>query len=250
MGEEVGRPEPMRQKTFFPMLLSILVAVGLGQQSASSPGAASPAGDLNTVLARMNEASQHFKSGQADVEMNNYTAVVKETEVQSGKVFSRRRNGSQEVAIQIVKPHPKQVLIKGGKAAIYDPRIKQVTERSIGDQTDVESVMNMASAFGINGQDLLRDYEVKLVGGEKVDGIQTAKLELVPRKEGAKKLFSKIILWIDVQRDVALQQQRFGPDAGGPVTDLDYQLAHYTNIILNGKISDDVFTIKKGGGGD
>jgi outer membrane lipoprotein-sorting protein len=226
------------------MVISILAAVGLGQQPAASPAA--PPADLTTVLARMDEGAKLFKAAQADMKLETYTAVVKDTDEQTGKIFSRRtKNGSQEVAIQILQPHPKQVLIKGAKATIYDPRIKQTTERSIGDKANAESVTNMASAFGIKGQDLLRDYEVKLMGWETVDGVKTAKLELVPRNEKVRQnLFGRVILWIDLQRDVALQQQRFDASSG------DYQLAHYTNIKLTDKISDDLFAIKKNGNGE
>jgi outer membrane lipoprotein-sorting protein len=229
------------------LVFLLMAANGFGQTATPAP---SPA-DLKTVLAQMDEGTKRFKSGQADLKSDTYTALVKDTEVKTGKIFSRHKNSHQEVAIRILQPHPLQVLIQNGKAIIYDPKIKEVTERSIGDKANAESITNMASPFGINGQDLLRDNEVKLIGWETVDGIRTAKLELVPRNESVKqKLFSKVILWIDVQRDVALQQQRFAPDPGTAETDRDYQLAHYTNIVLNGRISDDVFTIKKGGSGD
>jgi outer membrane lipoprotein-sorting protein len=197
--------------------------------------------DLKDVLAEMDEGAKRFKAGKADFTSESYLEVTKDKDESSGQIFSRKKNGSQEVALQISKPHPKQVLIKDGKATVYDPRIKETTERSIGDKADAESVANIASPFGVNGQDLLRDYEVKLLGWEPVDGVKTAKLELVPRKEGGKKLFSRIILWIDLQRDVALQQQRFQPDSG------DYQLAHYRHIQLSDRISDDFFKIRKGG---
>jgi outer membrane lipoprotein-sorting protein len=221
------------------MFLLILAAVAFGQQPSPVPSA-TPTPDLNIVLAQMDEAGKNFKSAQADFKWETYTAVTKDTDESTGQIFSRRKNGSQELSIRIVTPHPKQALIIGDKAIIYDPRIKQTTERKIGDKADAASVMNLASAFGVKGQDLLGDYEVKLIGWEKVDGINTAKLELVPRKENVKRLVSKVILWIDLKRDVAVQQQSFDHE--------DYKLAHYTNIKLDGKIPDDVFSINKGGG--
>jgi outer membrane lipoprotein-sorting protein len=239
MGEEVGNPKPMREKRFLTIFLLILAAAGFGQQPSPAPSA-TPIPDLNIVLAQMDEGGKRFKSAQADFKWETYTAVTTSTDEQTGQIFSRRKNGSQELAIRILTPHPRQALIKGDKAIMYDPRIKQTTERKIGDKADAESVMNMASAFGIKGQDLRGDYDVKLIGWETVDGIKTAKLELVPRKENVKRLVSKVILWIDLKRDVAVQQQRFDHE--------DYQLAHYTNIKLDGKIPDDVFSIKKGGG--
>jgi outer membrane lipoprotein-sorting protein len=228
----------MREKRFVPIFFLILATVGFSQQPSPTPGATTP--DLSAVLAQMDEAAKRFKSAQADFKWDTYTAVTRDTDESTGQIFSRRKNGSQELAIHILTPHPKQGLIKDDKAIIYDPRIKQATEHKIGDKADAASVMNLASAFGVKGGELRSDYDVKLIGWETVDGIQTAKLELVPLKESVKRLVSKVILWIDVKRDVAVQQQRFDHE--------DYQLAHYTNIKLDGKIPDDVFSIKKSGG--
>jgi outer membrane lipoprotein-sorting protein len=55
-----------------------------------------------------------------------------------------------------------------------------------------------------------------------------------------KQFFTRMMLWIDPRRDVPLKQQRF--ESSG-----DYQLTHYTNIKVPGKVSDDVFRIKKAG---
>ncbi|HEY6305495.1 MAG TPA: outer membrane lipoprotein-sorting protein [Candidatus Angelobacter sp.] len=223
-----------------PTFLALLILAGAGFSQTPAP-AALPASELNTVLARMDEGSKRFKSGQADFKSVVYTAVVKDSDEKTGQIFARRKDGSQEVAIRILAPHPMQALLKGSKALIYDPKINQTTEQNIGDKADAQSVMNLASAFGIKGQELLRDYDVTLAGWEMVDNVKTARLEMVPRKASVKNLFTKVVLWIDLERDVALQQQRF--ESSG-----DYQLAHYTNIKMPDKISDEFFAIKKGGG--
>ena len=51
------------------------------------------------------------------------------------------------------------------------------------------------------------------------------------------KVFSKAVLWIDPERDVALQQQFFQ-------TSGDYRLTRYHNIKFNEKLSDGVFRLK------
>ena len=210
---------------------------GPGAGQAPESNSKSTGGDLSSVLRQMDEASAHFKAAQAEVELVQYTAVVKEKDVQSGHIFFRRKGHETEVSLWIEKPHPKQAVVRDGKVTFVDFRTKQVTERALGDnKQDVEAVMNLG--FGGSGKDLLAEYDVKLVGWETVDGVNTAKLELVAKSERLRRLFSKLVLWMDPKRDVALQQQRF--ELSG-----DYQLTHYTNIKMSASISDDKFVVKK-----
>lgn len=192
--------------------------------------------ELNTVLAKMDKTGKGFKSAQADFRWEQYTAVVNETDEQIGQIFLRRKGKDQEVAIRISSPHPKRAVIKNNQATMYDPMTNQTSERKF-DSSDAQSMMN-AFAFGVRGEDLLKDYEVTFTGWAQVDNIRTARLELVARKEKIRSLFTKVILWMDLDRDVAIQQKRL--EASG-----DYQLAHYTNIVLDSKIPDDAFAIKK-----
>ena len=74
-------------------------------------------------------------------------------------------------------------------------------------------------------------------GWETVDGVKTARLNLVPRNEKLKASITNIILWLDPQRDVSLQQKFIEPGE-------NYRLTHYTDIELNPKISNDVFELK------
>ena len=230
-------------------LSAMIITAGFAQTSApgpaTTPGPAqspisepkSAGGDLNTVLQQMDEASTHFKAAQAEVELVQYTAVVKEKDVQTGHIFFRRKGRDTEVALLIQNPHPKQAVVKDDKVTFYDPRTKQVTERALGDnKQDVEAVMNLG--FGGGGRDLLAEYDVTMAGWENVDNVRTAKLELVAKSERLRRLFSKLVLWIDPKRDVALRQQRF--EASG-----DYQLTHYTNIKMSSNIPDDKFAVKK-----
>ena len=72
-------------------------------------------------------------------------------------------------------------------------------------------------------------------GWETVDGVKTAKLELVGNpSSNISNVFSRIIWWIDPEHDVSLRQQLFQP-AG------DYRLARYSHIQVNTKPSQDFF---------
>jgi outer membrane lipoprotein-sorting protein len=229
----------MKRRLPVVILALLLLGAAAGQSPTPSPGAAAPASDLKAVLAEMDKAGAEFKSAQADIELVQYTKVVDDTDVQSGQIFFRRKGSDTEVAIRVLKPHLKQVVIKDGKLIFYDPKINQTTERDItNNRADVESFMNLG--FGGRSGELLRDYDVKMAGWETVDGVRVARLELVAKSERLQQFFKKIILWIDPVRDVAIKQQRL--ESSG-----DYQVTHYTNVKLNGKVPGDVFQIKKAG---
>jgi outer membrane lipoprotein-sorting protein len=87
---------------------------------------------------------------------------------------------------------------------------------------------------------MLKSFDVAYSGTEKVEGIDTAKLELVPKSEKIRNTFDHIWLWIDPARGVSVRQQLFAP--GG-----DYRLATYSEIRLNEKVPDGTFKLKTTG---
>ncbi len=183
----------------------------------------------------MDKKSSSFRDAQADFQADQYQKVVDETDVQKGQIFFKRSGDDMDAALKISSPATRFVVFRRGKIRIYDPRIDQVTERDESkNKSDVEAFMSLG--FGGRGHDLQKAYDVKLAGWETVDGVKTAKLELVAKSERFRGMYSKIVLWIDPDRDVSLKQQFFEPSD-------DYRLAHYTNIKLNTKFSDDVFKL-------
>lgn len=215
------------------LLLSVLwVGVLGGAQTAAPAGG----GELETVLEQMDNAAAGFKTAQADFQFDQYQKVVNETDTQKGKVFFRRNRNGVDVAVKITSPDAKYVLFKDGKLQMYEPRIDQITERDESkNKSDVEAIMSIG--FGGRGHDLPKQFEVKMEGWETVDGVKTARLELVPKSDKFRNVYSRILLWIDPARDVSLKQQFLEPSG-------DYRLAHYSAIKLNRRISDDVFKIK------
>ena len=95
--------------------------------------------------------------------------------------------------------------------------------------------------FGGRGHDLANSFDVKYGGSETVNGIKASKLELAPKTERARKLFSTIELWIDDARGISVQQKFIEAESG------DYRLAKYSNIKINEKIPDDDFKLKTTG---
>lgn len=195
---------------------------------------------LQQVLQQMDHTAANFHTTQANFVWSQYTKIVDETDVQKGTVYFRRSANQVEMAADISDPAPpKYVLFTDSKVQVYQSKIDQVTEYNTGkDRAAFESFLVLG--FGGSGQDMLKSFDVTYSGTETVDGIDTAKLDLVPKSEKVRNTFNHIWLWIDPARGVSVRQQLFAP--GG-----DYRLATYSEIRLNEKIPDNAFKLKTTG---
>ena len=208
-------------------------------QTAEPKSSPAADGDREAVLAKMNQSAAAFKSAQGDFEFETYQKLVDEKDTQKGRIYFLRNKNGVDAAFDMEGTAPKQVVYKDGKLQIFEKKINQVTERDVGkNKSDVEAFLSLG--FGASGDELLRDYDVKMDGWETVDGVKTAKLDLTPKNAKLLQTYNKILLWIDPDQDVLLKQQFF--ERSG-----DYRLAHYTGMKLNRKISDDVFRLKTNG---
>lgn len=203
--------------------------------------------DLDSVLKKMDAVAATFKSTQAAFEWDTYEKVIDEVDDYETGVISYRRTGQEiemmaEVkmagpSMQSLKAEPKFVLYSGGKVRMFQPKIDQVTEVDLGkNHPDFESYVVLG--FGGSSQDLQKGFDVTYAGPETVNGVATAKLQLLPKSEKLRNTYKQILLWIDLDKGISVQQQFFQPDG-------NYRLLKYTNIQVNGKkIPDEVFKLK------
>jgi len=203
-----------------------------------TPAQAPPGESLESVLTQMDSSAAKFKSAQADFEWDQYQKLVNETEVQKGKV-SFLHDKDTQMSADITEPDHKILVFVNGKLSFYQPKIEQVTEYDAGkNRAEVESFLVLG--FGSRGHDLAKQFTVKYLGREKVDNVNCAKLELTPLTAKVKGMFSKIVLWVDTDRDVSIKQQAFEPSG-------DYRIAKYSNIKLNPALPADTFRLKTTG---
>lgn len=195
---------------------------------------------LQQVLSRMDQTAANFHTTQAAFVWDQYQKVVDETDTQKGTVYFRRLGNEVQMAADISDPAPpKYVLFTDSRVEVYQPKIDQVTRYNTGkDRSAFESFLVLG--FGGSGKDMLKSFVVSYIENEKVDGVDTAKLELVPKSQKVKNTFDHILLWIDPSRGVSVQQKLFAPSG-------DYRLAKYSDIQLNQKIPDDKFRLKTTG---
>jgi negative regulator of sigma E activity len=134
-----------------------------------------------------------------------------------------------------LKPEPKYVLFSNGKISMYQPKPDQVTVYDLGkNRVDLESYVVLG--FGGSGQDLQKAFDVTYVGAETINGVATAKLQLLPKSDKVRNTYNRIFLWIDLDNGISVQQQFFSPQG-------DYRLTKYSSLNEK-KIPDEVFKLK------
>ncbi len=208
-------------------ILFLSLTILLQQQEAPS---------LESVLKTMDAAAANFHTTQADFVWDQYQKVVDEHDLQKGTVYYRRTGREIEMMAEIKEPDPKFVLYKDGKLQVYQPKIEQViVYPTRANQNEIESYLVLG--FGGSGEDLKKSFDVSYLGEEPVEGIATAKLQLIPKSEKFRNNISKIVLWIDLSRGISVQQQFFQSQG-------DYRLAKYSGVQLKAKIGGDVFQLK------
>jgi outer membrane lipoprotein-sorting protein len=227
----------------------VIIALTAGLVGFTGARQAKPAdqGDLQSVLHKMDEVAATFRSAQANFEWDTYEKVIDEVdEVQTGTIYYRRTGKDIDMMAEVkkvgsslvtVKPEPKYVLYSQGKIRLYQPKADQVTEFDVHkDHSDYESYVVLG--FGGSGQDLQKVFDVTYEGPETINGVATAKLQLVPKSEAIRGTYKQIFLWIDPEKGVSVQQKFISPQE-------DYRLAKYSDIQVNGKkIPDEVFKLK------
>lgn len=194
--------------------------------------------NLQKAYAQMDAAAAKFQDVQADISVDNYTAVVQDHQMQKGSTAFRRAGSSIEMSMTLDKGQPgeRDILYKNGQLAYYQPAAKQETVFSAGaNRAEYDSLL--ATGFGATSKELNAGWEVTWQGAEVVDGKQTAKLDLVPRLANVRNNISKLTIWIDLTRDISLKQVMLQPDG-------DSRTVTYSNIRYNSHPPSSLFTLK------
>lgn len=211
-------------------LLSVLL---LAAPSAIAQDAA-----LDKVLAQMDASAPKFQSFQADIAVDNYTAVVQDHEMQKGTIAFRRAGSSMEMGMVLDQGQQgeKDILYKNGQFAMYQPAAKQEIIASAGaNRAEYDSFL--ATGFGASGKELAAAWDITFQGMEAVDGVQTAKLDLVSKQASVRNNFSHITIWVDPARDISLKVIMLQPTG-------DSRTATYSNIRYNVHPPASLFTLK------
>jgi len=201
-------------------------------------------GDLKTILAQLDTASQHFKNVQAEVKYDNYTRAVRADEISTGILYVEHASSGTQMGAIVYdlgpdgKPAttPSKILSYDGKSLqIFAPGVNQVDIFKAGaNQAKYESFLTLG--FGGSGAALAKSWNIQDQGPETIDGIKTEKLFLTSNDPSVTSTFSHVTIWVDPKQGISLKQVFLAPNG-------DMRTATYTNIKLNSSINKKPYAI-------
>jgi outer membrane lipoprotein-sorting protein len=216
------------------MALALLTAGIPSRDAAASPRKGKLPPPLSEILSRMNDSAKNLKTVSADLEYTKVTVLVDDKSTETGRIFYRKSK-NPEILISIAKPEAKTVLFKKNKAEIFLPKINQIQEYNLEEQSGLVEQFFLLG-FGTESDKLRKDYDFKFLTEEELDGDTTAVLELTPRSESTAAQLTKIHLWVSEESWLPVQQKFFQP--GG-----DYFVARYTAVRVNRQLPPSTFQI-------
>jgi outer membrane lipoprotein-sorting protein len=215
----------------FLLLAAIATLAALACAAKIPAGQNASHATIASVLGMMDKSASDFRSLTADLENTKYTDVVKDSSVETGRIYVRR---DQKMRIEISKPDPRTILRTGDNLYVYTPKVKRVEEFDLGkNRAMVDQYVLLG--FGTKSQNLQKSYDVKLTGEEPLDGRKTYLLELTPKSDDVRKKITKIQMWIDTSSWLPVQQKFYETGSA------DYIQFHYSNVMKNLKIPDSRF---------
>lgn len=203
------------------------VAVLAMSSVLSAHAASDPA--LDKTLRALDVASTKFQSAEADLRWDQFEKIVRETTSQFGSIYFVRKSGYTETGATLSSkagsPPQKYLHFANGKGDMYDTVAKKSTPFNAGqDKARAESFLTLG--FGGSGKDLEKAWTITQQGTETIDGVSTAKLDLVPKDPSVANMFTHVTIWVDTTRGISLKQVSVTPEG-------DMRTALYTNIRYN-----------------
>ena len=189
---------------------------------------------LDALLNRMNQSAKSSKSFTADLHWTHYTAVLDLKEESTGEMRLEKKGSNTIGIVDFKAPNQKTAIFVPGTFQQYLPKANVLEVYELGKQAKLVDKY-LLLVFGVSGNDLKKDYQVKLGGDETVAGVKTTRIELTPKEKEAKDLVAKLELWIPEGQTYAIQQKVTAPSK-------DYDLWVYSNVKINPDLPESAFT--------
>jgi outer membrane lipoprotein-sorting protein len=208
----------------------VLVTTSASLQAQPKPG------HLDGVLRQMDAASLKFQSAEATFRWDLYERVVKQTTTQTGTIYFKKQGTTTVMGAKVEQPSVKIIEFRNGIVRLFEPGTDHLTIiDATKNKAQFESFLTVG--FGGSGKDLAKAWTISDLGDEVIDGVQTAKLDLVAKDPAVRNNCTHMTIWVDPVRGVQLKQSLYMPSG-------DYRTAVYANIKYDQKVDEKAYQIK------
>ncbi len=181
---------------------------------------------LDEALARLDRAAAGFRGLRAQIRKISYTALVKESDEESGRItLFRPKPKDLRMLVEFDQPSPRAVAFANNRIQIFYPRLMTVQEYDLGKQGALVDQF-LLLGFGTPVRELRRAYSIRHVSQEAVNGAPADRLELTPLSPEALQHVKSIEIWVSQADGMVLQQKVNQPSR-------DYVLVTYSSIQVN-----------------
>lgn len=183
------------------------------------------ADDLNSILARMDQASAVFHSMTADLKMVTYTAILDDKTVESGSLEMEKEKNGTAAVVAFTGSNARTIGFFNKQIQLYTPKLNLIQIYKLAKSGRfLEQFLLLG--FGASGKDLAKSYNIQLGGTEQINGQAASKVVLMPKEPGVKEQLSQAELWIPANSGYPVQQKFYNSSG-------NYHLVTYTNFQLN-----------------
>ncbi len=203
-----------------PLLLCAVLSAMLGALNLAAE-------TTDVILARMNEVAVSFKGMSANVSMTTYTKVIDDKEIETGTLKMQRIPGKGTRALLSLSGDSDShiVFLAENVVRLYTPKAKLVKDYPVAKSSDLVEQYLMLG-FGSSGTQLTQNYEVNNAGTEKISGLETTHLVLLPRSNQVKEKIAKVDVWIPIGKAYPAQEQFLEPNG-------NYRITTYSDVVIN-----------------
>lgn len=173
----------------FASALALVLAMVLG---AALPAAAA---SEKEILGRMDAAAPGFKGMTADITRVKFTSILNDRSEEVGSMSILRSGRTLRAKIVIEKPNARAVSFEGEQVEVFYPKINTVQVFDVGKNRGLIDQF-LLLGFGGSGKDLARSYQVKAMGQEKVNGVNTTRLVLTPKTAKVRESMKSVEMWV------------------------------------------------------
>ncbi len=219
-------------------LVKALMA-GIMAASVLLPSWAEPAANdlsLAQVLDHFDRRADDLASLQSSLTIRNWTHLLDEFDKgQTGRLYVQRKSGKTSIRLQFETPQPNTLLVKDGVALLYRPVTKEAVSYKLGERKDASA--NLFSVLLSDRETLERDFDMRLLGREEVNGANAYQLELKPKSERIRAEYSHFVCWLHPEEWVLVRQEIWLPNK-------DFQRIDFSANEINAKLPKSIFDLK------